>query len=165
MNEVNGSQMTDVPASVLIEQLALEPHPEGGHYRRVYASEAQVSCNGALRPAMTAIQFLLARGECSAWHRVDAEEMWHWQQGGPLELRIFDADTRQLRRARLNAAERGGPAMVVVPSGCWQAARTLGDLTLVACTVSPGFVWQGFALLEAGSEVARAIAVAESELD
>jgi uncharacterized protein len=157
--------MTDVTASALIQRLALEPHPEGGHYRRIYASEAQVSCNGEPRPAMTAIQFLLARGERSAWHRVDAEEAWHWQHGGPLELRIFDADTCQLRRVRLEAAERGGPAMVVVPSGCWQAARPLGDFTLVACTVSPGFVWQGFALLDVGSEVARAIAVAESGLD
>lgn len=165
MNEINGMKMTDAQASALIEALALAPHPEGGHYRCIYESDAQVSCNGHSRPALTAIQFLLARGERSAWHRVDAEEAWHWQQGGPLELQIFDAGTGQLRRETLDAVERGGPAMAVVPSGCWQAARTLGDFTLVACTVSPGFVWEGFALLEAGSDVSGAIAAAGGELD
>ena len=28
---------------------------------------------------------------------------------------------------------------IVVPAGAWQAARSLGDYTLVGCTVAPGF--------------------------
>ncbi|RXR08487.1 cupin domain-containing protein [Pseudoxanthomonas composti] len=152
-------------ASELIAQLALAPHPEGGHYRRTYVSQAEVCRDGQSRPALTAIAFLLAQGERSAWHRVDAEEAWHWQQGAPLELRIFDPVTGHLQRLQLDAASHGGPAMAVVPSGCWQAARTLGAFTLVACTVSPGFVWEGFALLEPGSGIARAISAAGGDLD
>ncbi|KHL54845.1 cupin domain-containing protein [Xanthomonas cannabis] len=144
-------------AAALIRSLALSPHPEGGHFRRVYASAHQVSDNGVARPALTAIRFLLTAGQCSAWHRVDAEESWHWQQGDALELLVYDERDGQLRRLILDAAERGEP-MHVVPAGCWQAARSLGDFTLVGCTVSPGFVWDGFALLDQASPLAAHLA-------
>lgn len=144
-------------AAALIRSLDLAPHPEGGHYRRIHASARQVTDNGQTRPAMTAIRFLLSAGECSAWHRVDAEETWHWQLGDALELLIYDTCTEQVQRVIVDAAERGEP-MHVVPAGCWQAARSLGDFTLVACTVSPGFVWEGFALLDKASPLAARLA-------
>ncbi|KGE51950.1 cupin domain-containing protein [Xanthomonas axonopodis pv. vasculorum] len=144
-------------AAALIRSLDLAPHPEGGHYRRVYASARQVTDNGQPRPAMTAIRFLLSTGECSAWHRVDADEAWHWQLGDALELLIYDTCTEQLQRVIVDAAERGEP-MHVVPAGCWQTARSLGDFTLMGCTVSPGFVWEGFALLDEASPLAAHLA-------
>lgn len=144
-------------AADLIRSLDLAPHPEGGHFRRVYASAREVTDGGQTRPALTAIRFLLSAGECSAWHRVDAEESWHWQQGDALELLIYDEASGQLRRLILDAAERGAP-MHAVPAGCWQAARSLGDFTLVGCTVSPGFVWEGFALLDDASPLAAQLA-------
>ncbi|MBB4131910.1 MULTISPECIES: cupin domain-containing protein [unclassified Xanthomonas] len=144
-------------AAALIRSLDLAPHPEGGHFRRVYASARQVADNGQARPALTAIRFLLNAGERSAWHRVDAEESWHWQQGDALELLIYDEAIGQLQRVVLDAAERGEP-MQVVPAGCWQAARSLGHFTLVGCTVSPGFVWEGFSLLDAASPLAAHLA-------
>ncbi|NHF67346.1 cupin domain-containing protein [Xanthomonas hortorum] len=144
-------------AADLIRSLDLAPHPEGGHFRRVYASAREITDGGHTRPALTAIRFLLSAGECSSWHRVDAEESWHWQQGDALELLIYDEASRQLRRLILDAAERGEP-MHVVPAGCWQAARSLGDFTLVGCTVSPGFVWEGFALLDDASPLAAQLA-------
>ncbi|MGV7173573.1 cupin domain-containing protein [Xanthomonas axonopodis] len=144
-------------AAALIRSLDLAPHPEGGHYRRIHASARQVTDNGQTRPAMTAIRFLLSAGECSEWHRVDAEETWHWQLGDALELLIYDTCTEQVQRVIVDAAERGEP-MHVVPAGCWQAARSLGDFTLVGCTVSPGFVWEGFALLDKASPLAARLA-------
>jgi len=141
----------------LIDELQLSPHPEGGHYRRVYASSISVEHGGHLRPALTAIQFLLAQGEASRWHRVDADETWHWQDGGPLELQEFDAATGELATVRLDSAARGGPAMHVVRAGRWQAARPLAAYTLVACTVAPGFVWEGFAMLDPASGIADAL--------
>ncbi|MBV6867822.1 cupin domain-containing protein [Xanthomonas euvesicatoria] len=144
-------------AAALIRSLDLAPHPEGGHYRRIHASARQVTDNGQTRPAMTAIRFLLSAGECSAWHRVDAEETWHWQLGDALELLIYDTCTEQVQRVIVDAAERGEP-MHVVPAGCWQAARSLGDFTLMGCTVSPGFVWEGFALLDKASPLAARLA-------
>lgn len=138
----------------LIGLLSLSPHPEGGHFRRTHASAVQVEHGGHVRPAMTAIDFLLEAGAASQWHKVDADESWHWQEGAPLELRIFDEAGGRLESIRLDAAG-DGRAMAVAPAGAWQSARTLGDYTRVACTVAPGFVWEGFELLEADSAVAQ----------
>lgn len=144
-------------AAQLVRELQLAPHPEGGHFRRVYASEVGVATNGVPRPAMTAIRFLLAHGQVSQWHRIDADECWHWQEGGALELLEFDPDMEGFRTTTLDQSGRGAP-MHVIPAGHWQAARPLGEYTLVACTVSPGFVWEGFELLGEGSDVADALA-------
>jgi len=147
----------DPTARRLIDQMQLSPHPEGGHYRRVHESSVSVEHGGHRRPALTAIQFLLAQGEASRWHRVDADETCHWQDGGPLALQEFDADTGELARVRLDSAARGGPAMHVVRAGRWQAARPLAAYTLVACTVAPGFVWEGFAMLDPSGDIAHAL--------
>ena len=138
----------------LVRTLALSPHPEGGYYRRTHASAVHVEHGGHVRPAMTAIDFLLEAGNASQWHRVDADESWHWQEGAPLELRLFDEAGGRLEVIRLEAA-CNGRAMAVVPAGAWQSARTLGDYTRVAGTVAPGFVWEGFELIKAGSLVAE----------
>ena len=142
------------PAAELIHRLQLQPHPEGGHYRRIHASAAHVLANGRMRPALTAIRYLLAAGESSRWHRVDADECWHWQAGDALELLQFDAGTGQLSATKLGDAAQGLQPMQIVPAGIWQAARPLGHYALVACTVSPGFVWGGFELLDTGSDLA-----------
>ncbi|HEY5849486.1 MAG TPA: cupin domain-containing protein [Lysobacter sp.] len=146
----------DPRADQLILELQLALHPEGGHFRRIYESATAVERDGRGRPALTAIHFLLARGEVSHWHRVDADESWHWQEGGALELLVFDPSAGELVTTVLDRSGQGTP-MHVVPAGHWQAARPLGDYTLVACTVSPGFVWEGFELLEDGSDVALAL--------
>lgn len=128
-------------ARELIRLLDLSPHPEGGFYREAY----RASAGPGLRPAGTAIYFLLAAGQASRWHRVDADEAWHFYEGGPLELLWED---RELVRVTLGSVdgERARP-LAVVPAGRWQAARPLGDYALVGCTVAPGFDFRGFALL------------------
>lgn len=138
------SESTDI-----IDRLQLQPHPEGGHFRRVYASAAQVQVGGRARPALTAIEYLLESGQVSQWHRIDAEECWHWQGGGALELRTYDPATA---RSLTTVLGSGDQAMHVVPTGVWQSARPLDGWCLVACTVSPGFEWEGFELLQPGSE-------------
>lgn len=135
--------MYEPSAAALIEHLSLQPHPEGGHYRRVHTSATTM----AGRPALSVIRFLLRQGEASRWHRVDADECWHWQQGGALELLTLDPAEGRVQRHWLGPdAERTMP-LRVVPAGIWQAARTLGAFTLVACTVAPGFIWEGFELM------------------
>jgi predicted cupin superfamily sugar epimerase len=98
------------------------------------------------RAASTAIYFLLRDGEVSRWHRVDAVEVWHWYAGAPLALDIVaPAGTRETVRlgSALAAGER---PQAVVPAGHWQQAQSLGDWSLVGCTVAPGFVFEGFEL-------------------
>ena len=128
-------------AAEIIELLGLSPHPEGGWYVETWRSPA----NESGRSAGTAIYYLLERGQESAWHRVDADETWHYYSGDPLELRIrTDAGEEvHLLGRDLAAGER---PQFVVPAGVWQAARPLGRHTLVGCTVAPGFEFSGFEL-------------------
>ncbi|MTW16777.1 cupin [Rhodoplanes serenus] len=138
--------MTAMTAAEVIALLGLAPHPEGGHFRETFRDPADV----AGRAASTAIYFLLARGERSHWHRVDAVEVWHWHAGAPLRLEIA-ADREAVRTVRLGADLAAGERpQAVVPAGAWQAAETLGDWTLVGCTVAPGFRFEGFELAPPG---------------
>jgi uncharacterized protein len=134
-------------ADALITQLGLEPHPEGGWFRETWRD---VPAGGG-RGAGTAIQFLLRAGERSHWHRVDATEIWHHYAGAPLELACSDG--RDVRRVVLgDRLELGEQPQVLVPPGEWQTARSLGDFTLVGCTVSPAFEFAGFELAPPGWE-------------
>jgi uncharacterized protein len=119
----------------MITALGLQPHPEGGHYRETYRDQP-----GEGRGVGTAILFLLAAGEVSHWHRVDAVELWIWQQGAPLELSMPGAS------ATLDAKHLHG----VVPPHAWQSARSLGAWTLVSCVVMPAFDFAGFELASPG---------------
>ena len=125
-------------AKTLIEALELEPHPEGGHYRRIHASAIEVEANGHRRPAMTAVRYLLAAGECSRWHRVDADEAWHFYEGDPLELLVAGSPA-EVRRQVLGPVAEGSLPQRTVSAHAWQAARCLGAYTLVGCNVAPGF--------------------------
>jgi predicted cupin superfamily sugar epimerase len=134
-------------ASDVIRLLDLKPHPEGGHFREMFRDTRQVDGG---RAASTAIYFLLARGERSHWHRVDAVEIWHWHAGASLELEIADESGR-IERIRLGSDLAAGERpQGVVPAHAWQAARSLGDWTLVGCTVAPGFEFSGFELAPKG---------------
>ncbi len=136
-------------AADIIARLDLQPHPEGGHFRETFRDPA-LDARG--RAASTLIYFLLARGERSHWHRVDATEIWHFYAGAPLHLRI--AEPGQAPRTLtlgldLAAGER---PQAVVPPHAWQSAESGGDWTLVGCTVAPGFSFTGFELAPAGWE-------------
>jgi uncharacterized protein len=132
-------------AAEMIARLALTPHPEGGHYRETFRDMHLI----AGRPASTAILFLLARGERSHWHRIDAVEVWHYYAGAPLELEIVGGTTEQI--VRLGADIHAGQIpQASVPARAWQAAESLGDWTLVGCTVAPGFVFDTFELAAKG---------------
>jgi len=129
-------------AEEIIRLLDLKPHPEGGHYRETFRDDR----GDGKRAASTAIYFLLAAGEVSHWHRVDAAEVWLWHAGAPLELSIAPPDgpaSRAVLSADLAAGER---PQRVVPPGFWQSAQSLGAWTLVSCTVAPGFQFESFEL-------------------
>jgi uncharacterized protein len=133
-------------AAEIIRLLDLEPHPEGGHYRQTFCDPVEV----AGRAASTAIYFLLARGERSHWHRVDAAEGWHYYAGAPLELVMAHGD-RAIERVRLgNDLLAGERPQAVVPARVWQSAVSLGDWTLIGATVAPGFLFSHFELAAPG---------------
>jgi hypothetical protein len=139
--------MLSLTAAEVIRLLALVPHPEGGHFRETLRD---ARADGG-RAHSTAIYFLLARGERSHWHRVDATEVWHFYAGAPLLLEMAASARGPVERVRLGpdlvAGER---PQAIVPAHHWQAAESLGAWTLVGCTVAPGFEFSGFELAASG---------------
>ena len=133
-------QIAMISAADIVAWLELKPHPEGGHYRETFRDPHS---DAAGRAFSTAIYFLLARGERSHWHRIDAVEVWHYYAGDALTLQIADdAGQRSIRLGPNLAA--GEMPQAIVPPHAWQAAETTGDWTLVGCTVAPGFDFAKF---------------------
>jgi predicted cupin superfamily sugar epimerase len=137
----------DQPASI-IAALGLRPHPEGGHFAETWRAVA----DDGQRPAGTAIYYLLRSGERSHWHRVDAAEVWHHYAGAPLALSVASASGREPAQRHVLGPDldRGQRPQVVVDAGEWQSAESLGAWTLVGCTVTPGFRFEGFELAPPG---------------
>ena len=136
-------------AERIIHRLGLARHPEGDWYRQTWVGPMVAG-----RASGTAILFLLQVGEVSHWHRVDADEIWHYHAGAPLILSLAESDLAEDRRLGPDVLA-GDAAQIVVPAGWWQAARGTGASTLVSCTVSPGFRFDGLDLADAGFDIPR----------
>ncbi len=137
-------------ADQIISRLNLARHPEGGWYRETWRAE------NPGRPTATCIYFLLAEGERSHWHRVDATEIWLYHAGAPLILSLSADENGPATDHLLTPdLDRGAPQLIV-PESHLQAARSTGGWTLVSCTVSPGFDFAGFELAPPGFDIPRA---------
>ncbi len=137
-----------------IEQLQLTPHVEGGAYRQTYRAPL-ILPKAALPPAFsgdraasTAIYFLLRAGEFSAFHRIAADEVWHFYDGDPLLVHEIRADGALVTHSVGADPGRGAHFQAVVTAGSWFAAEIAsgGAYALVGCTVAPGFDFADFAL-------------------
>ena len=139
--------MTTLSATEVVRLLGLKPHPEGGHFRETFRDSQTVGG----RATSTAIYFLLARGERSHGHRIDAAEHWHYYAGAPLKLDTALGEAGPVASVTLGpdliAGER---PQAIVPPHVWQAAESLGDWTLVGCTVAPGFEFETFEVAPQG---------------
>jgi predicted cupin superfamily sugar epimerase len=133
-------------AADIIRLLDLKPHPEGGHFVETHRD---TRADG--RAHSTAIYFLLARSERSHWHRVNATEVWHYYAGSALKLELAASGHGPIEHVVLGPDLAAGERpQAVVPAHAWQAAESLGDWTLVGCTVAPGFEFEGFELAPKG---------------
>jgi uncharacterized protein len=137
---------SSLPAAAVRAALKLKPHPEGGHYRELWRDAPQSGERGAA----SAILFLLAAGERSHWHRIDASEIWLWQAGASLLLELWCADgTRKTMTLGPNAGN-GESFQGTVPPHVWQEASSAGAWSLVSCIVAPAFQFEGFELAPPG---------------
>ena len=133
-------------AADVIRTLGLQPHPEGGYYGEIFRDTPADGSRGAC----TSIYFLLAAGQVSHWHKVDAVEIWFYHAGAPLALSVC-GDGQPIVTTTLGADLTAGERpQGIVPANAWQSARSLGDWTLVGCTVSPAFQFEGFVLAAPG---------------
>lgn len=140
--------MTDIPATA--RALDLAPHPEGGWFRETWRSERTLNLPDYAGPrsAGTAIYFLLAPGESSAWHTVRSAELWFWHRGGPLILSLGGDGPEPgdaVEHVLGPDVAAGQAPQLLVPPGVWQAARPAADEeVLVSCVVVPGFDFADF---------------------
>jgi predicted cupin superfamily sugar epimerase len=111
-------------AAALIQELDLQPHPEGGYYREIFRSDERVQPldDRPERSALTTIYFLLVSGQQSKWHRVRSDEVWHFYEGEPLEV-FWSGGSEPVQMATLSSGAAGSRPVCVVPAKCWQAAR------------------------------------------
>lgn len=136
-------------AEEIIKVLNLRPHPEGGHFRQTWVAENEG------RPTATCIYFLLAEGEVSHWHKVDATEIWLYHKGAPLILSSSESKAGPAQDLLLGPDLSAARPQIIVPENHWQSARSTGAYSLVSCTVSPGFQFDGFTLAAPGYDIPR----------
>ncbi|WP_431095849.1 cupin domain-containing protein [Polaromonas aquatica] len=157
-------QLSSVPRTrQLIEQLQLQPHPEGGWYREVFRSTAEVMPRDGrpARSALTSIYFLLEATQHSRWHRVLSDEVWVHLEGESLDLWTWDAASSDLRSITLGPVSAATEPQHVVSAGLWQAAKPQGGIAgyaLLACMVGPGFDFSDFQMMQPRGSEARQIA-------
>jgi uncharacterized protein len=140
----------------LIKHLDLQPHPEGGLYRQTYRAGERVLRSGTdhgrvERHASTAIYYMLRDSDCSAWHRIDADELWHFHLGDPLFIHVLNPHGELITHVLSNPLEQpDGAFQLLVPAGHWFAAERTGPrgFSLVGCTVAPGFEFETFELAD-----------------
>lgn len=139
-----------------IENLNLQPHPEGGFFRENYRSTENIDTqhlpNRFQQPHCfgTAIYYLLQGSDFSAFHRIRQDETWHFYDGGALEIHVILPDGRhQLGQLGLDLSQNEIPQFTV-PAGAWFGARLKNPhgFTLAGCTVAPGFEFTDFELAQ-----------------
>jgi len=141
----------------LIQQYALQPHPEGGWYKETYKSKEFIEATalpirfGGARSFSTAIYFLLEHGNFSAFHKIKSDECWHFYAGGPLQVYILQPNGVLDIITLGNNITEGQLFQYVVPANCWFASQPAPatSFSFVGCTVSPGFDFNDFEMADA----------------
>jgi hypothetical protein len=154
------SLLPSIPrAAELVTSLGMQPHPEGGWYAEVFRSAQPVGTHDGRSPrvALTTIDFLLTRGQFSAWHQVLSDEVWHLLEGDGLRLWLAPPDASAFSHVDLGPASAGRRPRAVVPAGWWQAAEPLGDYAYVGATVGPGFDFADFRFGREDAALQRAL--------
>lgn len=135
-----------------IEHLGMLPHPEGGYYKETYKSEEVIPLEGlpdrfsGSRSMGTAIYFLLDGKNFSAFHRLKADEVWHFYDGSSLLIHQINSEGTYSKQALGKNIKGGDIPQAVVPAGTWFAAELVdtSSFALVGCTMAPGFDFEDF---------------------
>ncbi len=154
---------TKKTAAYWVEKYGMQPHPEGGYFVETYRAAEQIPHEvlpgrfAGSRAFSTAIYFLLEGHHFSALHRIQADEVWHFYAGDPLEVFVFYPEGGALEIIRLGPdPDTDEVFQAVVPAGAWFGSRPVvgAAYSLVGCTVAPGFDFADFELAERGKLLA-----------
>lgn len=134
-------------AATYIQELNLQPHPEGGYYKETYRAETTVDAMGfsGTRNVSTAIYFLLEGNHKSHFHKIKSDELWFYHDGASLEISVLLPSGASIIRLGKNTAN-GEVLQAVVPANTWFASKVKNNegFVLVSCTVAPGFSFEDF---------------------
>ena len=146
----------------IVKLLGMEPHPEGGYYKRSYIASDEISLptrynDNKKRPSSTCIYYLLGKNDFSAWHRIKSDEIWHHYEGATVTIFTIDPKTHEISKHALGKLTDGAVPQVIVKHGLWFCASLSGegDFGLCGCTVSPGFDFRDFELADRSEFVAE----------
>ena len=147
----------------IIQELDLQPHPEGGYFKETYRSEGEISNNNlptqykGKRNYSTCIYFMLTSDTFSAFHKINQDEIWHFYDGSPIRLYIITEKGAYSEHVIGRNFSNGEVPQLIVPGNSWFAAKIINenDYSLVGCTVAPGFDFSDFILPERSVLVAQ----------
>ncbi|MGE4289395.1 MAG: cupin domain-containing protein [Salinivirgaceae bacterium] len=138
-----------------IKELKLKPHPEGEHYAetyksQVYGSENEVAQCKDRRQCASLIYYLLNKEECSAFHRLQSDEIWLFHSGASLNLYLIEPNGNLHVEKLGSQPEQEENLQVFVPANTWFAAELYqkDSYGLMSCLVSPGFEWNEYELAD-----------------
>lgn len=133
----------------LIHYMGLQPHVEGGFFRRTYTSRYHTDSGAGQRPAMSAIYYVLtADSPVGHWHRNRSDILHCWHAGEALRYWLIDPEGRLRCRWLGPDWQRGECFQLLVPGGTWKATELVerdghpvgsGVYGLLSEAVSPGF--------------------------
>lgn len=136
----------------IIKKLQLSPHPEGGYYRQTYRCKNGILIDNdeQTRPYSTCIYYMLTKDDFSAFHRIKQDEIWHFYDGCPIKLHIISKEGKYDSHIIGKDIIKGESPQLVVEAGQWFAAELTppDSYALVGCTVSPGFDFEDFELMD-----------------
>lgn len=145
--------MEKLTTKEVVEQLGLQPHPEGGFYNETYRSTTAFERGNvfpAARNHSTAIYYLLEDNDFSTYHRIKSDELWHHYFGESFVISVIHEDGRFEEIVLGKNLHQGEKPQAMVPAGAWFASelKTKAGFGLVGCTVAPGFDFQDFEIAE-----------------
>ena len=137
-----------------ISKLGLEPHPEGGYFKRTFESQEQITDQELTvdfegkRMLYTSIYFLLTSNDVSHFHRLQSDELWYYHAGSPLSVHMIDENGEYTEHKLGLDLENGEVPQVLVPKNTifGSSVKDRETFSLVGCMVSPGFEYQDFEL-------------------
>ncbi|ROM94445.1 cupin domain-containing protein [Pseudomonas brassicacearum] len=132
-------------AQDIVAALDLEPHVEGGFYRRTFQSDHQlmVETTGGRRYAMTSIYYLLTgTSPVGHFHLNKSDIVHYYHVGDAIQYFLIYPDGALKTVVMGNDVTAGQRLQLHVPGGVWKASQLMDGPAaygLISEAVSPGF--------------------------
>jgi len=134
----------------IIRALKLEPHVEGGYFKRTFESPIHTSTN---QPAMSSIYYLLTKESSIGYlHKNKSDIIHFFHSGSPIKYYIVSPEGKLSTKIIGSDLEQGHQLQLMVKGGDWKASqlmqkgKSLKDFGLISEAVCPGFEYKDMQL-------------------